>query len=114
MRTFLFLAALGGGYAIAHALGASEGWSAAAGWAAGIALFLFSRRRGYRAAINVERYRFAARQLRMSDPLMFERILVQAEGSHAEDAARRDPEAYVSLFLAEADKAGHGVGAAVR
>jgi hypothetical protein len=109
MRTLLFLAALGGGYAIARALGASEGWSAGAGWAAAILVFLFGRRRGYRAAFNVERYRRAARQLQTSDPATYEQIVAQADGSEAEHAARRDPDAYVALFLAEANKIGYRV-----
>ena len=65
--------------------------------------FFSERRKGYRAAIHVERYRSRAEQLRQDNPELFEQILAQADGSDAEDAARRDPVAYVALFLKAAD-----------
>lgn len=106
MRTLLFLVGLGGGYAIAQALGASEGWSAAAGWAGAIAIFLIGRRRSYAAGNRVERYRAAAQMLRVQDPDTYWQIVAQADGSEAEGAARRDPDAYVALFMAAAQDAG--------
>jgi hypothetical protein len=67
----------------------------------------FSRRKaGYKAAVRVERYRATAEQMRQNDPEMYEQILRQADGSPAEAAAARDPDAYVALFLAEAENAG--------
>lgn len=102
----LYLVALGGGYAIAHALGASEAWSAGAGWALAGVLFLFRRRKGYRAAIHVEQRRSRAEQLRVHDPEMYQQILAQANGTDAEDAARRHPDEYVALFLKAADDVG--------
>ncbi len=65
----------------------------------------FFRRRaaGYRAAVRVERYRAHAAQLREDDPDSYARMLAQADGSDAEGAARRDPDAYVALVLAGLD-----------
>jgi hypothetical protein len=104
LTTVLFLAALGGGYGVAHAVGASEGWAAAAGWAAGIAVLLLIRGRGYRAASRVGRYRATAQALREQDPETYHQILdTAADGSEAEAAARRDPDAYVALFLSHAE-----------
>jgi len=37
---------------------------------------------------------------------MYRRILSQSDGSGAKAAARRDPDAYVALFLAAADDMG--------
>jgi hypothetical protein len=105
-KSFLFIVALGGGYAVAHALGASQSWSNGVGWgAAGLAagfIFVFGRRNAYRAAIRVERYRRAASQLRANDPDGYWHIIAQADGSEAEQAAHRDPDAYVALFMAAA------------
>lgn len=64
--------------------------------------FISRRRRGYRAAFRVERYRAAAELLRVQDPETYRQIAAQADGSDAEGAARSDPDAYVALFLAEA------------
>jgi len=65
----------------------------------------FFRRRaaGYRAAIRVERYRAHAVQLREDDPESYAQMLAQADGSEAEESARRDPDAYVALILAGLD-----------
>jgi hypothetical protein len=105
VKTILFLAALGGGYGIAHALGASEGWAAGAGWALAGLVFLIGRRRGYRAAIRVERWRAAAMHLRTSDPATYEQILAQADSDpQASTAAARDPDAYVAIFLSIANE----------
>jgi hypothetical protein len=110
VRFVLFLVALGGGYGIAHALGAPEGWAAASGWAAAIAgwvaLRFVSRRRGYRAAFRVERYRAMAEQLRAEDRETYSQILAQATNTEAQAAAQRDPDAFVALFLAEAASSG--------
>lgn len=53
----------------------------------------------------MKRYRSAAEQLRVEDPETFERVVAQADGSDAEEAARRDSVAYVALFLAACDDA---------
>lgn len=68
--------------------------------------FFSRRKRGYRAAARVERYRAAAKELRETNPEMYRQIVHQADGSDAEAAATRDPDAYVALFLAEAEDAG--------
>jgi len=102
MRTLVFLVALGGGYGVAHALGASEGWAAAAGWGAATAVFLIGRRRSYAAGIRVERYRSAAQMLRVQDPETDWQIVAEADGSEADAAARRDPDAHVALFMTAA------------
>ena len=70
--------------------------------------FLRNRVSGYGAAIRVERYRTAAEELQAEDPDTFWRIVARADGSDAEVAARRDPVAYVALFMAAADDAGVG------
>jgi hypothetical protein len=62
--------------------------------------------RSYRAAFRVEQNRAAAQELRRDDPDVYSQILAQATGTDAEEAARRDPDAYVALFLAEARDAG--------
>lgn len=64
--------------------------------------FFSRKKRGYRAAFRVEKYRAAAEQMRIDDPEMYQTILSQADGSAAEEPARRDPDAYVAIFLAEA------------
>lgn len=64
------------------------------------------RRKSYRAAFRVEQYRAAAQELRRDDPETYWRIVEQATGSDAEAAARRDPDAFAALFLAEARDAG--------
>ena len=61
------------------------------------------RMKGYKAAIHVEQYRARAEQLRDHDPALYKQILVQADGTDAEDAARRNPVEYVALFLKAAD-----------
>jgi len=68
--------------------------------------FFGRKKRGYRAAFKVERHRAAAEQLRTEDPEVYRQILSQADGSTAEEAAGRDPDAFVALFLAEAEEAG--------
>jgi hypothetical protein len=62
----------------------------------------FFRRKAeaYRAAVHVEKYRAAAVAMRESDPTLYAEVLSQADGSEAEGAAHRDPDAYVALFLA--------------
>jgi hypothetical protein len=65
---------------------------------------LRSKVRGYKAAIRVEQKRGAAVLLRQTDPLSYETILAMAEGE-ACDAARKDPDAYVALFLSFSDEA---------
>jgi hypothetical protein len=40
MKFVVFVVLLGAGYGVAHALGASEGWAGAAGWAAALLLSL--------------------------------------------------------------------------
>ncbi len=63
---------------------------------------MFQRKlRGYRAAFRVEEHRAAAEQLRREDPETYQRILEMAEGEAAE-AATRDPDAFVALFMAAA------------
>jgi hypothetical protein len=105
MKTLAFLGAMGGGYAVAHALGASEGSAAGIGWASAfLALYLASRWRGYRAAFRVERHRAVAQALRLRDPETYQQILNTADGEAAA-AAMRDPDAYVALFLAAANNA---------
>jgi hypothetical protein len=66
--------------------------------------------RSYRAAFRVEGNRAAAEALRGDDPDLYRRIVEQATGSDAEEPMRRDPDAYVALFLAEAKDAGLDVG----
>lgn len=67
---------------------------------------MFKRKvRGYRAAIRVETHRVAAEQLRQEDPETYQQILAMAEGEGAK-AAASDPDAFVALFLAEAEKQG--------
>jgi hypothetical protein len=99
----LFIVALGAGYLIAHSLGASVGWSNAAGWGTAIAVLVIARvvqkREGYRATIHVEKNRAAAVYLRKTDPETYRRALALADGTEAEAAARRDPDAYVALVL---------------
>jgi len=65
--------------------------------------FLRRRAAGYKAAFRVEKYRAAAAELRQSDPSLYNQLLAQAEGGEAEAASRRDPDAYVALFLAAWD-----------
>jgi hypothetical protein len=64
------------------------------------------RAAGYRAAINVEKHRGDAQALRRDDPALYEEILHQADGSEAEAAAQQDPDAFVALWLTEAERAG--------
>ena len=67
---------------------------------------MFRRRlRGYRAAFRVEQNRAAAEQLRRAEPETYQRILAMAEGEAAA-AAEKDPDAFVALFMAEAEDAG--------
>lgn len=98
--------ALGGGYAIANGLGASVGWAAAGGWGLGVAVFLLGRRRSYAAGFRVERNRAEAVALRENDPDTYWQIAAQADGGEAEAAARRDPDAYVAIFLSHVTEAG--------
>lgn len=65
--------------------------------------FFKKRAEGYEAAFRVEKYRAAAVEMRESDPTVYAQVLAQADGSEAEGAARRDPDAYVALFLAAYD-----------
>ena len=65
--------------------------------------FFRKKAAGYKAAIQVEKHRARAVELRERDPALYAHILAQADGSEAEGAARRDPEAYVALFLAAWD-----------
>jgi hypothetical protein len=67
--------------------------------------FLRSRAHGYKAAFRVERYRAAAESLRQTDPDMYASILARAEGEAAE-SARKDPDAYVAIFLSIAEEEG--------
>jgi hypothetical protein len=62
--------------------------------------FLKRKAAGYKAGIRVEKYRAAAADLREREPETYARVLAQADGSEAEGAAHRDPDAYVALFLA--------------
>jgi hypothetical protein len=98
-----FLIGAAAGYGIASdGIGLSKGASLAIGWAAGLLLALIVWRwRSWRAGFRVENYREAAQTLRISDPDTYEKILANAHGTEAEDAAMRDPDAYVALFLAE-------------
>jgi hypothetical protein len=114
VRWFLFLVALGGGYGIVHALGAPTGLAVAAGWAAGILVLVASRRRGYAAAVKVERHRAAAAMLRQQDPDTYWKIVAQADGSEAEAPARRDPDAYVALFMDSAQRMGVSIDSSYR
>jgi len=68
--------------------------------------FFARKKRGYRAAIRVEKFRADAEFIRRSNPALFDQILSQASGTEAEADARADPDAYVALFLAEAKDAG--------
>jgi hypothetical protein len=61
--------------------------------------FFSGRMRSYRAAMHVEQYRAQAEQLRAEEPELYQEILSRAEGTEAEDAARRHPDEYVALFL---------------
>jgi hypothetical protein len=65
---------------------------------------LRSKVRGYKAAIRVEQNRAAAVLLRQTDPASYETILAMVDGE-ARDAARKDPDAYVALFLFFGDEA---------
>ena len=68
---------------------------------------LFRRRKeSYRAAARVEEHREAAQALRTDHPEMYSNIVEQAKGTAAEAAAQRDPDAFVALFLAQAQDAG--------
>jgi hypothetical protein len=62
--------------------------------------FLRKKAAGYKAAVRVEKHRAAAVEMRQHDPETYATVLAQADGSEAEGAARRDPDAYVALFLA--------------
>lgn len=42
----------------------------------------------------------------MGDPALYQQLLAQADGTDAEAAARRDPDAYVALFLAATEDSG--------
>lgn len=78
-----------------------------AAWAVAIpGVLLFSRRKAYRAGLRVESKRAAAIALKQQDPEMYAAILAHAEGSDVEEAANRDPDAYVALFLSYADEIG--------
>jgi hypothetical protein len=72
----------------------------------GLGSWLAGRKRGYSAAWRVEEYRAGAEQLRADDPETYWGIVSQADGSPAEEAAGREPDAYVALVLAEAEKRG--------
>jgi hypothetical protein len=62
--------------------------------------FFGRRLRGYKAAARVESWRTRAEALRATDPDTYEQILAQAgDDPEAAAAARRDPDAYVALFL---------------
>jgi hypothetical protein len=88
-------------------LGATSSlWGVSASCTLSAVGFLSRRKRGYRAAFRVEKYRAAAEQLRTENPELYQQILSQADGSDAEEAARREPDAYVALFLAEAEDEG--------
>ncbi len=110
VRFILFCVALGGGYGIAHEVfGFSQGWAAAAGWAAALLGWLLWRWRGraYRAGFQVAQYRAAAEELRVTDPETYSQILSHAEEGEPEEVARRDPDAFVALFLASAADLGY-------
>lgn len=69
--------------------------------------FFRRKLRGYWAGVQVEKHRASADDLRERDPQLYQQILATAaDGSGAEAAARRDPDAYVALFLAESGEAG--------
>jgi hypothetical protein len=70
------------------------------------AMLLWRRRRRYRAAFRVERYRAAAEHMRVHDPETYRRLLSHANGAEVADAVRRDPDAYVALLLAETGNMG--------
>jgi hypothetical protein len=102
-----FCVGAGGGYALGQAIGLGFNGSTILGWILGPLLaFLVWRWKSYRAAFRVERYRAAAQELRRTDPDTYEEILAHAYGSPAEQAAMSDPDAYVALFLREAERAG--------
>jgi hypothetical protein len=65
--------------------------------------FFRKKAAGYKAGVRVERYRSAAVELRERDPTTYAQVLARADGSEAEGAARRDPDAYIALFLAAWD-----------
>jgi hypothetical protein len=71
-----------------------------------VAAWLSHRRHAYRAAFRVELHRHAAERLRREHPDLYNELLAQSEGSDAEAAARRNPDAYVALMLAELADAG--------
>jgi hypothetical protein len=52
---------------------------------------MFKRWKAYGTAFRVERYRSRAERLRQDDPELFAKIVAQAAGSDAEEAARRNP-----------------------
>lgn len=62
--------------------------------------FFRQRAKGYKTAVRVEKYRAAAVQLRENEPELYAQALAQANGSEAEAAAKRDPDAYVALVMA--------------
>jgi len=79
----------------------------------------FLRRKGVRAAARIERWRPVAEQLRASNPDLYARMLEQANWSEAKtgvaartsfsvsfSALAHDPDAFVALFLAEAERVG--------
>jgi hypothetical protein len=102
MKTLVFLGAMGSSYGIADALGASPGVAAGIAWAAALlSVYVVSRWRGYRAAFRVETHRAAAEQPRRESSQTYQQILTMAEGEAAE-AAAKDPDAFVALFLAAA------------
>jgi hypothetical protein len=64
--------------------------------------WLSKRLRGYRAAIRVETWRKQAEELRREDPDMYEEILELTEADpELAPAVRRDPNAWVALWLEE-------------
>jgi hypothetical protein len=65
--------------------------------------FFRKKAESYMAAISVEDNRARAVELREHEPETYAYIPAEADGSEPEDAARRDPEAYVALFVAALD-----------
>ena len=119
MRRFayviVFLICCGICYGVGRAAGVKSGTItlAAIGLGGGSALFLavvvaYARRRSsWSAGIRVESWRKQAVALRQRDPDTYWQILAQSRAADDEevaDAARRDPDAYVALFLAAADE----------
>jgi hypothetical protein len=66
---------------------------------------MFQKLRSYRAGFRAEKWRAAAEQLREDDPQLYQRILSEAT-PEVEDAVRKDPDAFVALWLASAKDVG--------